>query len=483
MRSTVTVLVLIVAMLATVGFASSDVLTAVPVSGPVPASAGGLSANGTTSIDTRPAMCRPGDYKVMVCHGESLVLAATAESLRLRLLDLGAGKFAAVDTYCISNGGHAVFPATDWYDQGYRAILVFTDWSPEDSAALGDSLARFIELGGGVVEGLFADQDRWGIRGDWRSTYAPFTPRSNHDGTDSLGEVHQSLHPVMAQVYLVSVGDWKTGNTASTLRSPNCAALAEFRHDSACFAACFDSAGRRAVSLGLFPLSYWQSPDSASGQWCELLVNALNWVAVGPSVGVSSPNGGETWGIGSVHNITWSQTDNVVNDSIYYSTDGGSNWTAVVSLPTPPDPLEYAWTVPSTPTTQARVKVVAWDQNEGRVEDISNADFTIATVGIAQGEDKTLPCGFALYQPCPNPLVTGTQLRYALPRPAQVELRTYDVAGALVRRLTGEAQAAGLRRAYWDGCDDHGRRVAPGVYYCRLKADDFSATQKLVVRR
>jgi flagellar hook assembly protein FlgD len=52
-----------------------------------------------------------------------------------------------------------------------------------------------------------------------------------------------------------------------------------------------------------------------------------------------------------------------------------------------------------------------------------------------------------------------------------------------VRRLVEGTQPAGYRRASWNGRDESGRPVAPGVYYCRLKTDDFFATQKLVVRR
>jgi len=130
------------------------------------------------------------------------------------------------------------------------------------------------------------------------------------------------------------------------------------------------------------------------------------------------------------------------------------------------------------------VKVVTWNADSGRVEDVSDANFTIEPyVGIAQPENSALPLVFALYRTYPNPLASGAAIRYALPGPAQVELRIYDVAGALVRRLADGVQAAGYRSAQWNGCDDRGRRVAPGVYYVRFRAGDFLATQKLVVRR
>ena len=129
------------------------------------------------------------------------------------------------------------------------------------------------------------------------------------------------------------------------------------------------------------------------------------------------------------------------------------------------------------------MKVVTWNVDGGRVEDKSDANFTIGAPGIEQPMDNALPLGSALYQPFPNPLASGAAIRYALPRPVQVELRIYDVAGTLVRRLVEGEQAAGYRRAYWNGCDDRGRGVAPGVYYGRFRADDFLAARKLVVRR
>ena len=450
---TVTVLVSMVAMLATAGFASTNSTTQEPSF--IPA------------------------YGVKMCHSEPF--ATNPESLAQMLTDSSGGKFAVVDTYSIGSGGHAAFPATDWYNLGYKSILAFTNLAPADPAALGDSLARFVQLGGGVVEAVFADHPTFGITGSWRFLYAPFTLLSSSLTSGFMGTVNQPLHPIMSGVSALDVGDYRTGDKFSTLRSPNCVSLAEWADSNRVLAASFDSTGQRAASLGFYPLDYWI--QTATGQWCRLIVNALEWAAVGPSVGVTVPNGGESWAGGSVHNITWTQTSNAVKDSIYCSADAGATWTGVAYFGTPPAPLQYAWTVPSTPDTQARVKVVTWNADGGRVEDESDADFTIAAPGIAQPENNALPVSSTLYQPYPNPLSSGAAISYSLPRPAQVELRIYDVAGALVRRLMDGRQPAGYSSAYWNGCDDQGRSVAPGVYCCLFRAGDFLAGQKLVVRR
>jgi hypothetical protein len=474
MRRTTAVLALSIAMLMSPGLAHTG--TGVDAE-PNP----GSTIRSIPETNSAPLAGGKADgYAVMVCHGA--LYRDTAEILCQMLVDSSGGRFTSADTYYIGSGGHGSFPATEWYDQGCRAILAFTEYPPQDTPALGDSLGRFIQLGGGVVEAVFADCTPNQIVGAWRKRYAPFTVSTPSSTPDSLGAIYQPFHPVVLGVSAISVAGFRTGNNNGSLRSPNCMSLAGYTTAGVCLAACFDSAGQRAASLGLYPLAYWQS--YASGQWCQLIVNALNWTAVGPSVAVTAPNGGETWHVDSVHNITWTQTDNAVRDSIYYSTNGGSSWTGVAYLAAPPVPPQHTWTVPATPTTRARVKIVAWEEDGGRVEDQCNANFAIVSLGaIEQPENNALPLAFALHRPSPSPSASGVLVRYDLPRPARVELRIYDAAGALVNRLEAATQPAGHRHEYWNGRDDTGRTVAPGVYYCRLKADDDMATQKLVIRR
>ncbi|MGD9402068.1 MAG: C25 family cysteine peptidase [bacterium] len=112
-----------------------------------------------------------------------------------------------------------------------------------------------------------------------------------------------------------------------------------------------------------------------------------------PSVTVTDPNGGEVWGIGTVHNITWSATDNigVTSVDLYLSTDGGSTFPTTIATGEANDGT-YPWTVPSSPTTQARVKVVAHDAVGNPGEDISDNNFEIHD-GIDPSVTVTSPNG------------------------------------------------------------------------------------------
>jgi hypothetical protein len=98
---------------------------------------------------------------------------------------------------------------------------------------------------------------------------------------------------------------------------------------------------------------------------------------VPPSVTVTVPNGGESWGTLTYHIISWEASDNigVVADSIYYSTDAGATWIPVAYQTG--NPGSYTWLVPNTPSNQCLVKVKVFDEQGLSASDQSDDVFTI----------------------------------------------------------------------------------------------------------
>jgi len=97
----------------------------------------------------------------------------------------------------------------------------------------------------------------------------------------------------------------------------------------------------------------------------------------GPAVTLTAPNGAETWYAGSEYEITWVATDETGVDSvsIYFSTDGGANYSLVASGEE--NDSTYTWTVPEDPSPGAVVKIVAYDSHGNASEDESDAPFSI----------------------------------------------------------------------------------------------------------
>lgn len=93
-----------------------------------------------------------------------------------------------------------------------------------------------------------------------------------------------------------------------------------------------------------------------------------------PTLTLFAPNGGETLTIGTVQSISWGSA-NVAAVDIDYSADDGATWLPVAAGVDAAGG-SYAWTVPDSPTTTARVRVTA--VGDPSVTDMSAASFTIA---------------------------------------------------------------------------------------------------------
>jgi Leucine-rich repeat (LRR) protein len=96
-----------------------------------------------------------------------------------------------------------------------------------------------------------------------------------------------------------------------------------------------------------------------------------------PSITVVSPNGGESWNIGSTQTILWSSTGTIENVKLEYSLDSGSNWFTISDSSA--NIGYHYWTIPDKQSSQCRVKVSAVDDPD--TWDSSDADFTISMSG------------------------------------------------------------------------------------------------------
>ncbi len=97
------------------------------------------------------------------------------------------------------------------------------------------------------------------------------------------------------------------------------------------------------------------------------------WVGP-PRIVVTSPNGGESWGVGETYDITW-LSENFEGDDVKleFSTDAGVSWMTIAEA-TINDGV-YPWVIPDTTSDSCRVKVS--DAEDGDPYDISDSDFSI----------------------------------------------------------------------------------------------------------
>ncbi|HLL52879.1 MAG TPA: lamin tail domain-containing protein, partial [Myxococcaceae bacterium] len=128
--------------------------------------------------------------------------------------------------------------------------------------------------------------------------------------------------------------------------------------------------------------SYISSYDATTSDHYPVL-SRYNWGGGGgttPTVRVTAPNGGESWAGGGTQNITWTSSG-VSNVKLEYSLDNGSTWTVIASSVSA-STGGYAWTVPNSASTSARVR--ATDAQNGTPSDISDNAFTITSSSPAK---------------------------------------------------------------------------------------------------
>ena len=99
-----------------------------------------------------------------------------------------------------------------------------------------------------------------------------------------------------------------------------------------------------------------------------------------------------------------------------------------------------------------------------------------------------IPQETALLANYPNPFNPETWIPYQLAAPAEVTLTIYDMNGSNGSAFEMGHQAAGMyqnrsRALYWDGRNGRGESVASGIYFYTLKADEFTATRKMLIRK
>ena len=250
-----------------------------------------------------------------------------------------------------------------------------------------------------------------GIAGDsqaharWYVFDTSSAPTLSQQGTIGVGSGSHSYYPSIAiapdgdlgMTFIQSSANeymsmYVTGRTsadpANTMQTPVLAKAGQ-----APYGANFDSSPFRAgdysgITIDPSDGTFWaaneyaKTPVDPRANWGTFITN-LTLGTSGPDITppaatVNAPNGGENWTAGSTHTITWTATDNVSVTSIdlLYSTDGGSTFSSIATGVA--NTSSYSWIIPNTPSSNALVKVTAYDAAGNSGFDVSNAAFTIS---------------------------------------------------------------------------------------------------------
>jgi len=240
------------------------------------------------SLATTPAMA--ADYRVAI-YGAPFT-DSWNDDIQGKIDSTGL--FSQVDAFMVS-GGYPVPTLVEL--QQYDAVLVYSDSSFNDSAALGDVLADYMDDGGGVVMATFAFWTPGGLGiGGRISTagYLPFTQAGQENGTPLTLVADLPSHPILNGVGSFNGGTSSYHNTIDL--AAGATLIAHWSNDYPLVATKEPTAGR-IVGLNFFPPStdargdFWDSSTDGA----LLMANSLVWASEGTPTSPGFPVGGTAY--------------------------------------------------------------------------------------------------------------------------------------------------------------------------------------------
>ena len=123
---------------------------------------------------------------------------------------------------------------------------------------------------------------------------------------------------------------------------------------------------------------------------------------------------------------------------------------------------------------------------EGKLDNIKIYNYAaagLAPTSVEQGKDAGIPREYALSQNYPNPFNPTTVLNYSVPKNQNLTITVYDIMDRKVKTLVDKTVSPGRYTINWDGTNELDRRVASGVYFCRLKSKDVAKVRKMMLVR
>ncbi|MDZ4181922.1 MAG: carboxypeptidase regulatory-like domain-containing protein [Candidatus Cloacimonadaceae bacterium] len=110
----------------------------------------------------------------------------------------------------------------------------------------------------------------------------------------------------------------------------------------------------------------------------------------------------------------------------------------------------------------------------------STVNFTM--IPGSSNEDDVIPVNAtALNGNYPNPFNPETTISYAIKEAGAVCIEIYNVKGQLIRTLVNEHQNTGHYKVVFDGKDARGKAISSGIYFYRMKTDNFIDTKKMIL--
>lgn len=146
------------------------------------------------------------------------------------------------------------------------------------------------------------------------------------------------------------------------------------------------------------------------------------------------------------------------NGGVFYSTNGGANF------------YNDVITSSATPILKSGMYIYAG------LSGSTNGGVWVKLFPMGVTQTSITAEEFSLSQNYPNPFNPVTAIEFSIKEIAYVRIVIYDVLGRETGKLVNENLKPGKYKIVWDAS-----AYPSGIYYCKISADDFSDTKKMIL--
>jgi len=111
--------------------------------------------------------------------------------------------------------------------------------------------------------------------------------------------------------------------------------------------------------------------------------------------------------------------------------------------------------------------------------DIVTIEFTY----MVTNADNDIIAKTELYGNYPNPFNPDTNIGFSVKEAGKVTLEIYNSRGQLVKTLVNGVIESGDQIVTWNGTNDSSKTVASGVYFYKMKTENFISTKKMILMK
>ncbi|MCF7814065.1 MAG: T9SS type A sorting domain-containing protein [Candidatus Cloacimonetes bacterium] len=100
---------------------------------------------------------------------------------------------------------------------------------------------------------------------------------------------------------------------------------------------------------------------------------------------------------------------------------------------------------------------------------------------ISNNPVTNLPTEYCLKANYPNPFNPTTTISFDLPANTNATLQVHNVKGQLIKTLLSGNYTAGSHQFTWNGDDANGKPVSSGIYFYKLKTNEFTDMKRMIL--